>query len=288
MMQDNVFSYKQIVINGLRYYFKESRICSKKLLDSVEYSLFSGGKFIRSSLLLDFCRLCGKDTELAVPFACAVEMIHTYSLIHDDLPCMDNDAIRRGKPSNHVVNGEGFAVLAGDALFSFAAEILTCRKTTELLGADSCIKACNTLFSCCGISGMIDGQALDLSFKNNQRNFSTFPDYIYSVKKIHLRKTGRLFGASCALGCIAGKSNEKNIKIAKAFGEKIGMAYQLLDDLDDNSFGEVDDVFKGCLKEEVKKIVTEAKNILNFYFKAEKKESFAYSFLSDITKKIER
>jgi len=288
MMQDDIFSYKQTVINGLRYYLEKSNVFSKKLLGSVEYSLFSAGKFLRSSLLLDFCKLCCENIEPAVPFACAVEMIHTYSLIHDDLPCMDDDSVRRGKPSNHVVNGEGFAVLAGDALFSLAAEILTDRKTVKFLDADSCVKACNILFGCCGISGMVDGQALDLSFKNNQMKFFSFSDYICSVKKIHLKKTGRLFGACCALGCVAGKSSEKNVKKAKAFGEKLGVAYQLLDDLDDNSFGEVDDVFKKCLKEEVKKIINEAENIFNLYFKADRSRSYVYKFLDNIIEKIER
>lgn len=288
MMPNDVFSYKQTVIDSLHYYLEKSGVRSRELLDSVGYSLFSGGKFIRSSLVLDFCSLCCGDISLAVPFASAVEMVHTYSLIHDDLPCMDDDTFRRGKPTNHLVYGKALAVLAGDALFSLAAEILTNRKTVEILGADSCTKACNILFNCCGISGMVDGQALDLSFKNNSKKFSSFYDYICSVKKIHLKKTGRLFGACCALGCIAGKSSEKNIKKAKAFGEKIGVAYQLLDDLDDKSFGEVDDIFKECLKEEVKKILNEAKNILDLYFKANKSGSYVYNFLDDIIEKIER
>ena len=129
------------------------------LLNSERYSLFAGGKRIRPTLTLEFCRLFGGEDTAALPFACAVEMIHTYSLIHDDLPCMDNDDLRRGKPTNHKVFGESTALLAGDSLLTGAFEVAA---SNTAAGAQTCAMAVAYLASCAGRYGMVGGQIMDL------------------------------------------------------------------------------------------------------------------------------
>ena len=287
-MQDDIFLYKNLVTDELHNYLRKSNIISSKLLQAIEYSLFSGGKFIRSSLLMDFCNFCSGRLDFALPFACAVEMVHTYSLIHDDLPCMDDDSFRRGKPSNHVANGENFAVLAGDALFSLAAEILTEKETEDCIGPGANIKACNILFNCCGASGMIDGQALDLTFEDQNKKRSSFEDYFSTIKEIYFKKTGKLIGASCALGCIAGNANKYTIDSAKLFGEKIGIVYQILDDIKDGNFKSLDSGFNLRIKEEARRIICEARTILNQDFRINKDKSYAYHFLKYLLNEIEK
>ena len=215
-------------------------------------------------------------------------MVHTYSLIHDDLPCMDDDSFRRGQPSNHVANGENFAVLSGDALFSLAAEILTEKKTVDLLGVSASIKACNILFNCCGASGMIDGQALDLTFEEQNEKGSSFEDYFSSTKEIYLKKTGKLIGASCALGCIAGDASDESVKYAKLFGEKVGIVYQILDDVKDGNFKNFGSDFNLKIKEEARKIICEARIILDQEFRINKYKSYTYHFLKYILKEMEK
>lgn len=228
--------YAQLIQDKLEKYVRGRNVSSKKLADSVIYSLISGGKMHRPVLTLDFCKLCGGRIENALPLACAVEMVHTHSLIHDDLPCMDNDSTRRGKPSNHIVNGEDFAVLSGDALLSLAIEIITLDETVKFLGKENVIKAINVLVSSCGISGMIDGQALDIE-ENISQNLivpsTGYANCFETIEKMYFKKTGMLFAAACALGCIAANAEEKQINNAKAFGECLGVAYQILDDLKD-------------------------------------------------------
>lgn len=237
-MKDDVSFYKNLIREKLDQYLLESDITDERLVEAIRYTLFSGGKFLRPLLTLSFCNLCKGDINMALPLACAVEMVHTYSLIHDDLPCMDNDSTRRGKPSNHVVNGETFAVLAGDALFSLAAEIVTGDETAKLLGAEISVKAANILFKCCGVSGMVDGQAMDISLRRGLSNLKSLNDYLDFTDILYLKKTGKLFGAACALGCLAAGSSEKKVRVAQKCGEKLGVAYQVIDDLKDNAYSE--------------------------------------------------
>ena len=136
------------------------------LIDAMRYSLEAGGKRVRPRLVYEFAVLCGGSDEAAAPFACAVEMIHTYSLIHDDLPCMDDDDMRRGKPSNHKVFGEDIALLAGDALLTLAFETLTSDKAAALAGDKACRQAANTLARYAGVTGMVGGQVIDLKNEN--------------------------------------------------------------------------------------------------------------------------
>ena len=235
-MPDDIVLYKKLINEKLRKFLRSVGIGDSRLLRAMEYSLFSGGKLVRPLLTLSFCNLCNGDIKKALPLACAVEMIHTYSLVHDDLPCMDNDVTRRGKPSNHIINGEHFAILAGDALFSLAAEVITDKETTELLGTEVSIKAANILFKCCGASGMVDGQALEFSLKKDMKGL--VPDFspMSSMDTLYLKKTGKLFGAACALGCLAAGMDETKVEAANRYGEDIGVVYQIIDDLKDGSY----------------------------------------------------
>ena len=142
---------------ALRQYLPQRDDYIRTVVDSMEYSLMAGGKRIRPMLALAFSKLCGGSEEAVMPFACAVEMIHTYSLIHDDLPCMDNDDTRRGKPTNHKVFGEAVALLGGDGLLTLAFETLVCEQARRLNGAEKCAEAVSVLAKCAGAVGMIGG-----------------------------------------------------------------------------------------------------------------------------------
>lgn len=196
----------------------------KKLIESMKYSLEAGGKRVRPCLVFEFAQLCGENPEKAAPFACAVEMIHTYSLIHDDLPCMDDDDLRRGKPSNHIVFGEDTALLAGDALQTLAFEIMSSDKTAELIGDKACRKGVNTLAKYAGAVGMVGGQVIDLMSENTNAPIET-------LREMDYKKTACLIKASCELGCICAGAEEKYIKAASEYGECIGIAFQIQDDI---------------------------------------------------------
>ena len=190
------------------------------LQEAMEYSLLAGGKRIRPVLTLETCRLCGGEPELALPFACGVEMIHTYSLIHDDLPAMDDDALRRGRPTNHVVYGEATAILAGDGLLTAAFEQLTRAK----LPADRVVEAVACLSRCAGPAGMVGGQALDMAGEG--RGMSR-PE----LEQLQSLKTGALISAAAQLGCIAaGGSGAQREKI-KTYAQALGRAFQVRDDM---------------------------------------------------------
>ncbi len=191
--------------------------------DAMNYSLSNGGKRIRPILVLEFCRLCGGNIDDAMNFACAIEMIHTYSLIHDDLPCMDNDDFRRGKPSCHKAYGEEYALLAGDGLLTLAFE-------TALLDGNGVlpenkIRAARTLASLAGIGGMVGGQALDLQAEKTAPNYD-------KIKTIDSLKTGALIKAAVLLGCFAANvTDEAKLAAAQKYAECIGFAFQIVDDI---------------------------------------------------------
>lgn len=193
----------------------------KKLYDAMEYSLLAGGKRLRPIFAYEFCRMCAGEWENAVHFACAVEMIHTYSLIHDDLPCMDNDDFRRGKPTNHKVFGEAMAVLAGDALLTDAfAEAAK----TRLSDSERYSLAIRVLSRCAGSYGMVGGQVLDML--SEERACSE-----QEILDIQSRKTGALIRAACVLGVIAGGGTQEQICAAEDFAEALGLAFQIRDDM---------------------------------------------------------
>lgn len=190
------------------------------LQESMAYSLMAGGKRIRPMLTLAFTRLCGGDAEKALPFACAVEMIHTYSLIHDDLPCMDDDALRRGKPTNHTVYGEATALLAGDALLTLAFSCLS----QAQLPADRIVRAVGELSHQAGAAGMVGGQSIDLQSEGKNVPIET-------LFRMDTGKTGALIQAACVLGCVAAGAEEPAIRAAREFAAYVGLAFQIRDDV---------------------------------------------------------
>ena len=191
----------------------------KQTAEAMAYSLEAGGKRLRPMLALEFCRLAGGEPEKAMPFACAVEMIHTYSLIHDDLPCMDNDDMRRGKPSCHKAFGEATALLAGDALLTKAFEMLSKAE----LPPERIVKAAAILSRCAGIDGMIGGQAVDLL------NEAQAPDFDTLELTCRL-KTAALLQAACLLGTAAA-GNDQMADKAREYGLNLGLAFQIVDDI---------------------------------------------------------
>lgn len=190
------------------------------MLDAMAYSLKNGGKRIRPVLTLEFCRICGGDYKSAIPFAVAVEMIHTYSLIHDDLPCMDNDDVRRGKPSSHMVYGEANALLAGDGLLTLAFETVLSAE----IDADKKTKAALELAKAAGVSGMIGGQVMDLA---NEEKITTFDE----ITTAEMLKTGALIKVAAVMGCIAAGANKVQLEAAEKYCGNIGLAFQILDDI---------------------------------------------------------
>ena len=190
------------------------------LFDSMRYSLLAGGKRLRPIFVFDFCRMCGSDWKTAAPFAAAVEMIHTYSLIHDDLPCMDNDDYRRGKLTNHKVYGEANAILAGDALLTAAfASIVKAEYPAEVR-----IRAVGVLSECAGELGMVGGQVLDMLSEERQCS----EDEVIAIQS---RKTGTLIKAACLLGVLAGQGSAAQYTAATEFAEHLGLAFQIRDDM---------------------------------------------------------
>lgn len=192
----------------------------KTLFSAMRYSLLAGGKRLRPVFVFDFCRMCGGDWKRAVPFAAAVEMIHTYSLIHDDLPCMDNDDYRRGALTNHKVYGEAIAVLAGDALLTAAFSFLA----SAPYSAEVRIKAVEVLSNCAGELGMVGGQVLDMQSQERQCTQQ-------EVLDIQSRKTGALIRAACVLGVLAAEGNQEQLSAAAEFASHLGLAFQIRDDM---------------------------------------------------------
>ena len=203
------------------------------IFESCRYSASAGGKRLRPALVLEFCRLSGGDVETALPFACALEMIHTYSLIHDDLPCMDDDDLRRGKPTNHKVYGEALAVLAGDGLLNLAFE--TASDPANHVSADVQVRAIRALSRASGMQGMIGGQVLDMKAEEKQISL----DELQTLQEL---KTGCLIGVGAQLGCLIGGATEEQTKAALEYARCIGLAFQIQDDIldiegDEASFG---------------------------------------------------
>ena len=190
------------------------------LFSAMRYSLLAGGKRIRPVLALAFCNACGGNWQAATPFAAAVEMIHTYSLIHDDLPCMDNDDFRRGKPTNHKVYGEAVAVLAGDALLTAAFNHIA----EADLPAQVRIDAVRILSACAGELGMVGGQILDMAAEERTCTQQEVVD-------IQSRKTGALIRAACQLGVLAGNGTVQQLEAAGKFADHLGLAFQIRDDM---------------------------------------------------------
>lgn len=205
-----------------KYKYEEISRCGlqKEVAEAMWYTLSAGGKRIRAVLTMEFCRVCGGDVDDALPAACAIEMIHAFSLIHDDLPCMDNDDFRRGKPSCHKAFDEATALLAGDALQNKAFEIIS---NDEKLSDTVKVKLISCLSKSVGVQGMIGGQVIDT---NCQSKLTTSE----SLFEMYRMKTGALIAAACEMGCICAKNYDK-VDSAGKFGECLGLAFQIVDDI---------------------------------------------------------
>lgn len=213
----------------------------KPLYDSIQYSLLAGGKRLRPILCMEFCRICGQDWKAAAPFAAAIEMIHTYSLIHDDLPSMDNDDFRRGRPTNHKVYGEAMAILAGDALLTDA---FLSASEAKLTCPEDMAQAMALLATCAGSSGMVGGQVLDIMSEERQISEE-------EILNIQSRKTGGLIRAACGLGAIAGGASPEQVDAACRFADNLGLAFQIRDDMLD-VIGTQEEMGKGVGTDETK------------------------------------
>ena len=200
--------------------FADEMLPQKKLFEAMRYSLLAGGKRIRPVLVLEFCRICGGDWNNAMPFAAAIEMIHTYSLIHDDLPCMDNDDYRRGRLTNHKVYGEANAVLAGDALLTAAFETIGASDSDPA----AAMKAVRILAECAGELGMVGGQILDMDGETRAMNEE-------EVHTIHRLKTGALIKAACCMGVAVAGGSDVQMQAAEDYAASIGLAFQIRDDM---------------------------------------------------------
>ncbi len=199
-----------------------SRQCEySHLIDAMAYSAEAGGKRLRPKLLMEFMRVMGGDPLDALNFACALEMIHTYSLIHDDLPCMDDDDMRRGKPSCHIKFGEATALLAGDALLTDAFRVAL---STKNVPYDRVCRAALVLSECAGSDGMIGGQVIDLKYEESKAPLDV-------VTELYRLKTGALLKAAATIGCILAGASEEKISAAAEFAKKIGLAFQIRDDI---------------------------------------------------------
>lgn len=223
--------YISLVDMELRVVLNKKNMYNKRIYDAMEYSLFTGGKRLRPIFALKSFELFDNDLDKILPFAISIEMIHTYSLIHDDLPSMDNDDFRRGKPTNHKVFGEAMAILAGDGLLNLAFETMsefTYNNSKSSVDYVKYMRAIKEISNYSGCNGMIGGQVLDLlsSFENMDEEKLI---YMYSTK------TAALIQASVVAGAIIGGASDRDIEILREFGLNLGLAYQIRDDLLDSS-----------------------------------------------------
>ena len=217
---ESMTDYKTMIDHALESYVNDPNVSYHTLTDSMRYSLLAGGKRLRPILLLEFCRISGGDVEKALPVACAIEMIHTYSLIHDDLPCMDNDDLRRGKPTNHIVYGECTATLAGDAL---QAEAFRSVLSADL-PADRKAACALYLSEASGVNGICGGQILDIEGEGSILTTK-------QLDEINRLKTSALLIAACKMGVASAGGTELQLRAAEQFGRYLGLAFQIRDDV---------------------------------------------------------
>ena len=220
MSELSFFRYKDKVSTYLDAFLPEDGTERDGLTRSMRYSLLAGGKRIRPLLALEFCAMLGGDVDKALPAACALEMVHNYSLIHDDLPCMDDDELRHGRPSNHVVFGECTATLAGDALQALAFSAV-CESEIPAEDALRCVKI---LARAAGYDGMCRGQYLDMIGEGKVLTAEQLDD-------INRNKTGAMIAASCMIGAACAGADDAVVALAERFGYQVGLAFQIRDDI---------------------------------------------------------
>lgn len=224
MLNSTLLDYKNKINSRLDILLPLSGQLYDSVVTAARYSLLDSGKRIRPIILLEFYRLCGGNDDCAYHFAAALEMIHTYSLIHDDLPCMDDDDMRRGRPSCHKQFDEATALLAGDALLT---EAFSTAAKTAGIPSDRVVRALSALSSCAGVNGMIGGQVIDLESEGKTVSVST-------VNEMCRLKTGALIKAASTIGCILAGADDKKISSAALYAEKVGVAFQIVDDILDH------------------------------------------------------
>jgi geranylgeranyl diphosphate synthase type II len=212
---------KQELVNSFLESYVSGSFEPSRLHESVQYSLLAGGKRIRPILCLTAHEACGGDGNAIMPQACAIELIHTYSLIHDDLPSMDDDELRRGKPTNHVVFGEAMAILSGDALLTDAFRIFS---DNSIIGPEKLLNGIHELASAAGIFGMVAGQAQDIMSENAE------PDS-QLLEFIHMHKTAALIKASVRIGALLSDADDETVSMITDYGNNIGLAFQVIDDI---------------------------------------------------------
>lgn len=237
-MTDSLEQWRTQIEEELRRFIRIGPDCPERLQQSMEYSLSAGGKRLRPTLCLLACEAVGGEAAKAMPAACAIEMVHTYSLIHDDLPAMDDDDLRRGRPTNHKAFDEATAILAGDGLLTYAFETIA----TRIRPAETAIACVQELASAAGPEGMVGGQMADL-----QGEECTQPTLAF-LESIHRRKTGRLIAASLAIGGLVGGGDPQSLCNLRRYGDSIGLAFQIVDDLLDIT-GEQEKMGKGVRKD---------------------------------------
>ena len=211
-------TYVKKIDAALEGYLKPADNPQKKIYEAMAYSVFAGGKRLRPILLFEACRICGGRETDAMPFACALEMIHTYSLIHDDLPAMDNDDLRRGKPTSHIKFGEAIAILAGDALLNKAFEIMARSKSEHAL------EAIRIIADSSGTEGMIGGQIVDIESEGNEIDLDT-------LRYLHSLKTGAIIRSACVAGAVVGGGDADAVRAMDEFAINLGIAFQIRDDI---------------------------------------------------------
>ena len=205
---------------GLKSVLEKADISDDRLREAMTYSTLAGGKRVRPFLVCASCEALGGDKEQVLPAACAVELIHTYSLVHDDLPAMDDDDLRRGLPTCHKSFDEATAILAGDALLTLAFEVIA----DSSLPGDIRINQTRTLARAAGGHGMVAGQAMDIEATGNRLDF-------HSLKKLHQRKTGALIKAACSLGGLAAGGTSEQVQALSEYADAVGLAFQIRDDI---------------------------------------------------------
>lgn len=274
------------VDNSLLSYIPDAKDGQFEVAEAMRYSLINGGKRIRPVLALEFARACGGSREECLPLACALEYIHTYSLIHDDLPCMDNDDLRRGNPSCHKQFDEATALLAGDALLTHAFEIVSMSDLSD----DKKVMAIGLLSQNSGVAGMIGGQVIDILFEKGTPS-------VKELLTVYKLKTGALISAACLMGCISAGASNEQLSAASKFAYSLGIAFQIQDDIldiigDEKKLGKpigsdadnskttyVTIVGVEKAKENVKRLTDNAVKQLEFFDNTEFIEQLAYKLV---------
>ena len=224
MVKERLEYYAEITEEALDKYLPDTQCLQSSVIKAARHSLSAGGKRIRPALVMEFCRVCGGDAEDALPVACAIEMMHTFSLIHDDLPCMDDDDMRRGKPSCHKAYGEATALLAGDALAMLPYQIIAQAAVKKRLDSEAALKIISLLGERSGIFGMIGGQVIDTENEGKQ-----LPENI--LLEMYRMKTGALLDFCCRAGCMVAGAGADRQLAAGEYAGRLGLAFQIIDDI---------------------------------------------------------